>query len=142
MSGEAALTLRGGEMRNTKVPFPYPGTVVGLRLRLLSQGSNQSLQESATCREALSRRWREPTVILRAPAWRALSGGLPLPQKRGIPYLLFEKESRPGGLVRSERVNGFSFDYTGHLLHMREERTRQLVLKDLGLEKAFSQPPR
>ena len=38
MSGEAALTLRGGEMRNTKIPF-YPGTVVGLRLRLLSQGS-------------------------------------------------------------------------------------------------------
>jgi hypothetical protein len=35
LSGEAALTLRGGEMRNTKVPF-YPGTVIGLRLRLLT----------------------------------------------------------------------------------------------------------
>jgi hypothetical protein len=35
LSGEAALTMRGGEMRNTKVPY-YPGTVVGLRLRLLS----------------------------------------------------------------------------------------------------------
>lgn len=35
MSGEAALTLRGGEMRNTKVSY-YPGTIVGLRLRLLS----------------------------------------------------------------------------------------------------------
>jgi protoporphyrinogen oxidase len=58
-------------------------------------------------------------------------------QKKGLPYLLFEKESRPGGLVRSERVNGFSFDYTGHLLHVKEERTRQLVLKDLQLEKAF-----
>ena len=58
-------------------------------------------------------------------------------QKRGIPYLLFEKESRPGGLVRSERVHGFSFDYTGHLLHIKQERTRQLVLKDLGLAKAF-----
>ena len=35
MSGEAALTLRGGEMRNTKVSY-FPGTIVGLRLRLLS----------------------------------------------------------------------------------------------------------
>jgi protoporphyrinogen oxidase len=59
-------------------------------------------------------------------------------QKRGIPYLLFEKESRPGGLVRSEKMNGFTFDYTGHLLHIKQERTRQLVLKDLGLAKAFA----
>ena len=58
-------------------------------------------------------------------------------QERGIPYLLFEKQSRPGGLVRSEKLNGFSFDYTGHLLHIKEERTRQLVLKKLGLAKAF-----
>jgi hypothetical protein len=35
MSGEAALTLRAGEMRNTKVAY-FPGTIVGLRLRLLS----------------------------------------------------------------------------------------------------------
>jgi hypothetical protein len=35
MSGEAALTMRGGEMRNTKVAY-YPGTIFGLRLRLLS----------------------------------------------------------------------------------------------------------
>jgi protoporphyrinogen oxidase len=59
-------------------------------------------------------------------------------QKRGIPYLLFEKESRPGGLVRSEKLHGFTFDYTGHLLHIKQERTRQLVLKDLGLAKAFA----
>jgi protoporphyrinogen oxidase len=58
-------------------------------------------------------------------------------QKKGLPYLLFEKESRPGGLVRSERMDGFTFDYTGHLLHIKQERTRQLVLKDLKLAKAF-----
>ncbi len=38
LSGVAALTLRGGEMRNLKVPY-YPGTVIGLRLRLLSKES-------------------------------------------------------------------------------------------------------
>jgi hypothetical protein len=35
MSGEAALTVRGSEMRSTKVAH-YPGVVVGIRLRLLS----------------------------------------------------------------------------------------------------------
>ena len=45
MSGEAALTMRGGEMRNTKVAF-YPGTVVGLRLRLLTQGGIPAVLES------------------------------------------------------------------------------------------------
>jgi protoporphyrinogen oxidase len=51
---------------------------------------------------------------------------------------LFEKNERAGGLVRTERVNGFSFDYTGHLLHMREERTRALVLDDLDLKEDFA----
>jgi hypothetical protein len=35
MSGDAALTMRNGEMRNVKVPY-YRGTVVGMRLKLLS----------------------------------------------------------------------------------------------------------
>jgi len=58
-------------------------------------------------------------------------------RKRGKPFLLFEKEARPGGLVRSEKVNGFTFDYTGHLLHTRQERTRFLVMDELGLKHAF-----
>ena len=59
-------------------------------------------------------------------------------EKAGRPYLLFEKNERAGGLVRTERVNGFSFDYTGHLLHMREERTRALVLDELALKEDFA----
>jgi protoporphyrinogen oxidase len=58
-------------------------------------------------------------------------------RKEGVAYLCFEAQDRPGGLVRSEQVNGFSFDYTGHLLHMREERTRALVLDELALKEAF-----
>ncbi|HTB23396.1 MAG TPA: FAD-dependent oxidoreductase [bacterium] len=59
-------------------------------------------------------------------------------KKAGRPYLLFEKNERAGGLVRSQRVNGFSFDYTGHLLHMREARTRALVLDELALKEDFA----
>jgi protoporphyrinogen oxidase len=40
---------------------------------------------------------------------------------------LFEKESRVGGLTRSEQVDGFTFDHTGHLLHFRNEQVKQLV---------------
>lgn len=77
-----------------------------------------------------------PLVILGAglaglsAAWHA--------RRAGKSYLLFEKNERPGGLVRSERVAGFTFDYTGHLLHTREERTRRLVLDTLGLRRAFA----
>lgn len=45
---------------------------------------------------------------------------------------LFEKESRVGGLTRSEEVNGFTFDYTGHLLHFKNDYVKQLVFKLLG----------
>jgi len=45
---------------------------------------------------------------------------------------LFEKESRLGGLTRSETVNGFTFDYTGHLLHLKDENIRKLVMDLLG----------
>lgn len=58
-------------------------------------------------------------------------------KKRGLPHLLFEREARVGGLVRSERQQGFVFDYTGHLLHLKEERTKALVLKELGLQDDF-----
>ena len=40
---------------------------------------------------------------------------------------LFEKESRVGGLTKSEQINGFTFDYTGHLLHFKNESVKQLV---------------
>jgi len=78
----------------------------------------------------------EPLVVLGA-GLAGLSAAYHA-RKAGIACLLFEKESRPGGLVRSERINGFSFDYTGHLLHMREERTRRLVLDELGLREDFA----
>src|SRR5262245_34612411 len=45
---------------------------------------------------------------------------------------LFEKESRIGGLTRSEVVNGFTFDYTGHLLHFKDESIKKLVEDLLG----------
>ena len=42
-------------------------------------------------------------------------------------YEIFERESEVGGVARSVEVNGFTFDYTGHLLHMRDGYTKSLV---------------
>lgn len=41
--------------------------------------------------------------------------------------ILFEREDRVGGLCRTEQVRGFSFDRTGHLLHLRNRRVERLV---------------
>ncbi|MCK4648266.1 FAD-dependent oxidoreductase [bacterium] len=47
-------------------------------------------------------------------------------------YSIFEKESRVGGLCRSEKIDGFTFDYTGHLLHLKKDENKRLIKKLLG----------
>lgn len=51
-------------------------------------------------------------------------------------YRLVEREASVGGLCRSVRERGFTFDHTGHLLHLRRPEVRSLVLSLLG-ETAF-----
>ncbi len=41
--------------------------------------------------------------------------------------LVLEREREPGGLCRSEAVDGFTFDLTGHLLHLKLPEIRDLV---------------
>ncbi len=45
----------------------------------------------------------------------------------GVPYRLYEREWEVGGLCRSYRKDGFTFDYTGHLLHFRQAEIKALV---------------
>lgn len=49
-------------------------------------------------------------------------------------WRLYEREERPGGLCRSETVDGFTFDRTGHFLHLREPRMKQVTSRWLGEE--------
>ena len=39
-----------------------------------------------------------------------------------VPHVVLEADPIPGGLCRTRRVDGFLFDYTGHLLHLRDPR--------------------
>jgi protoporphyrinogen oxidase len=52
------------------------------------------------------------------------------------PHRLVEAEDSAGGLCRSVRHDGFTYDYTGHLLHIRRPEIRELVLALLD-ESAF-----
>lgn len=52
-----------------------------------------------------------------------------------LPHLVLEAEQTPGGLCRSREVAGFVFDWTGHLLHLRDPRAIALV--DALLPDAF-----
>ena len=45
--------------------------------------------------------------------------------KQNIP--VFEKETEAGGLCRSIKKNGFTFDFSGHLLHFRDKKLLSLV---------------
>jgi protoporphyrinogen oxidase len=49
--------------------------------------------------------------------------------------VVLEGEADAGGLCRTREVDGFLFDYTGHLLHLRDERIERLV--DAWLPDAF-----
>ncbi len=46
---------------------------------------------------------------------------------RRTPYLIAEREQRVGGKTRSERRDGYTFDVTGHWLHLRDHRVQALV---------------
>lgn len=45
----------------------------------------------------------------------------------GVPRLVLERDAEPGGLCRSFTEEGFTFDCTGHLLHLRDAAIRDLV---------------
>lgn len=53
-------------------------------------------------------------------------------QRKKIDCLIFEKESEVGGLCRSKKMKGFTFDYDGHLLHFRQRYAFDLVKDLLG----------
>ncbi len=59
-------------------------------------------------------------------------------EKQGFnDFILVEKNAFWGGKASTEYHLGYSFDITGHWLHLRNEQIKQMILKDLGLEDEF-----
>lgn len=59
-----------------------------------------------------------------------LAAGYTLEGKQ--PYIIAERELRPGGLSATIKTKGYFFDYSGHLLHLRWPETTELILSLLG----------
>jgi protoporphyrinogen oxidase len=57
-------------------------------------------------------------------------------RERGVAAEVLERDARPGGACRTVERNGFSFDLTGHLLHLARAESRQL-LGALGVRRAL-----
>jgi protoporphyrinogen oxidase len=48
-------------------------------------------------------------------------------QKRAVDYVVFEAEYKVGGLCKTEETGGFLFDYSGHLLHLKDPYCAELI---------------
>lgn len=64
-------------------------------------------------------------IVVLGAGLAGLSAALHLQDERDV--VVLEREERPGGLCRSVRKDGFTFDLTGHLLHLRRPAIRALV---------------
>ncbi len=65
-------------------------------------------------------------VVILGAGLSGLSCARHLPE--AFDYGLYEKEDSVGGLCRTVAQDGFLFDYTGHLLHLRQQKIMSLVL--------------
>lgn len=46
--------------------------------------------------------------------------------------IIFEKETSVGGLCKSIKDSGFTFDYSGHFIHIKDKKIKNLLEKLLG----------
>lgn len=59
-------------------------------------------------------------IVILGAGLTGLSAAYHLEKKGFFDYKIFEKEPHIGGLCRSVQQDGFTFDYTGHLLHVSD----------------------
>lgn len=63
-------------------------------------------------------------VVVIGGGLAGLSGAYHLQEHNPV---VFEKEDEVGGICRSFRQDGFTFDVTGHLLHLKHDYTKDLI---------------
>lgn len=73
-------------------------------------------------------------IIIIGAGLTGLSTAYHLEQRGFFDYKIFEKDSTIGGLCRSVCQDGFTFDYTGHLLHASDQFFRSFIAESIGLE--------
>ncbi len=53
-------------------------------------------------------------------------------------FICYEKTNRPGGLLKSVEIDGFTFDHTGHLLHINDDYFKSFLDTIANLNQNFS----
>jgi protoporphyrinogen oxidase len=76
---------------------------------------------------------RMAKIVIIGAGPTGLSAAYHLEQKGFTDYILFEKENEVGGLCRSVQQDGFTFDYTGHLLHINDDYFRTFIHEIVGI---------
>lgn len=74
------------------------------------------------------------SVVILGAGLTGIATAYHLEQQGFYDYVIFEKEATAGGLCRSLHQDGFTFDFTGHLLHLSDTSARDLVMKTVGQE--------
>lgn len=73
-------------------------------------------------------------IVIIGAGLTGLSTAYHLEQAGYTDFEIFEQEQTVGGLCRSITHNGFTFDYTGHLLHANDPYVSDLIGQLIGLE--------
>uniref|UniRef100_UPI0039B933D1 NAD(P)-binding protein n=1 Tax=Candidatus Ruminimicrobium bovinum TaxID=3242779 RepID=UPI0039B933D1 len=47
-------------------------------------------------------------------------------------FMVFEKEKQVGGLCKSVKDSGFTFDYSGHFIHIKDKKIKKFIEDILG----------
>lgn len=73
-------------------------------------------------------------VVIIGAGPTGLSTAYHLEKENFFDYILYEKEETSGGLCRSIHQDGFTFDYTGHLLHINDAYFKQFINDIVGFD--------
>lgn len=73
-------------------------------------------------------------VVILGAGLTGLSCAYHLEKQNYFDFKIFEKNKTPGGLLRSFTQDGFTFDFTGHLLHVSDSYFLQFLDTIAGLQ--------
>lgn len=76
-------------------------------------------------------------VVILGAGLTGLSTAYHLEQQGFHDYRIFEKNDRPGGLLQSVSEGGFTFDHTGHLLHISDDYFKKFLNSLAPLDQNF-----
>jgi len=73
-------------------------------------------------------------IVIIGAGLTGLSTAYYLEQSGYDDYVIYEKEAKIGGFCRSVRQDGFTFDYTGHLLHINNAKFKTFLQETVSLD--------